>query len=190
MWSSAAALDSEISARSRVGVELHEAVPTYQMVERTTKYGLLFLALSFLTYFLFEATSGVRIHIIQYGLLGLSISLFALLLISFAEPLGFEAGYAIASILILLQASLYTAAVLRRLQQSATFAGILGALFGFLYVLLSLESYALLVGAVALFAALSVTMAVTRHVDWSKGQWGRFAKTRGDGADAPANAGS
>lgn len=190
MWSSSAAIDSEINHRGCIGVDLHEAVPTYQMVERTTKYGLLFLALSFLTYFLFEATSGARIHIIQYGLLGLSISLFALLLISFAEPLGFEAGYGIASMLVLLQASLYTAAVVRRPRQAATFAGILAALFGFLYVVLSLESYALLVGAVALFSALSVTMVVTRHIDWSKGQWGRLANGRIGAADAPANSGS
>ena len=190
MWTSFAAIDSEAPQRSGVGVELHEAVPTYQMVDRSSKYGVLFLVLSFLTYFLFEATSGVRIHIVQYGLLGLSIALFALLLISFAEPLGFAAGYAIASVLVLLQASLYTAAVVRRLGQAAIFAAVLGGLFGFLYVVLSLESYSLLVGAVALFAALSVTMMVTRHVDWSKGQWGRITAGRLGSSDASPASGT
>jgi inner membrane protein len=155
--------------RARIGVQLLDPVPTYQMVERASKYAILFLALSFLTYFLFETLAKARIHLVQYGLLGLSISLFALLLISFSEPLGFTAGYAVSALMILLQASLYTATVTGARRQALVFAAVLAALFGFLYVVLILESYSLLVGAVALFAALSVTMAVTRHIDWSPG---------------------
>jgi inner membrane protein len=179
LWSSAWIVDTDATLRGRsepeyrVGVELLEPVPTYRMVERSAKYASLFLALSFLTYFLFEAISGTRIHVIQYGLLGLSISLFALLLISFSEPLGFAAGYAVSSVLVLLQASIYTATVTRQRRQAVAFAGVLAALFGFLYVVLSLETYSLLVGSVALFAALSIAMAAMRHVDWSHGQWGR-----------------
>jgi inner membrane protein len=145
------------------------------MVERSAKYGPLFLALSFLTYFLFEAIAGVRIHIIQYGLLGLSLSLFALLLISLSEPLGFTAGYALSALMVLLQASIYTASVGRALRPAAIFATVLAALFGFLYVALSLEAYSLLVGGLAFFTALSITMVVTRHVDWSKARPGRVA---------------
>jgi inner membrane protein len=152
---------------NQIKIELLEPVPTYRMVERSSKYGVLFLALSFLTYFLFEMISGVRIHLVQYGLLGLSISLFALLLISFSEPLGFTAGYIVSSLMVLLQASLYTATVTRRAHDAARFGGVWGALFGFLYVVLSLETYSLLAGSVALFAVLSVVMVVTRHIDWS-----------------------
>ncbi len=65
------------------------------------------------------------------------------------------------------QASAYTVAVTRRRGLAGLFAGLLGGLFGFLYVVLSLEAYALLAGAVALFAALSVVMLVTRRVDWA-----------------------
>ena len=74
---------------------LQEAVPTYAMVDRTAKYSILFLALTYLTLFLFETLSRVRIHLVQYGMVGLSLSLFALLLISIAEPLGFTVSYAI-----------------------------------------------------------------------------------------------
>ncbi len=150
-----------------IGVELREAVPVYLMVERAQKYGVLFLALSFFTLFLFEAIARVPIHVVQYGLLGLSVSLFALLLISAAEPLGFAAGYMVSTAAVLAQASLYTMSVTRRLRLAATFAGVLGSLFGFLYVVLSLDAYALLAGTVALFTILSVVMVVTRRVNWA-----------------------
>lgn len=149
------------------GVDLLEAVPTYRMVNRASKYALLFLALSFLTYFLIETAARIRIHLVQYGLLGLSISLFGLLLLSLAEPFGFGAAYALATAAVLAQGSLYTAAVTRRPRLALLFAGVLGGLFGFLYVVLRQETYALLSGTVALFAILSVVMAVTNRLDWS-----------------------
>jgi inner membrane protein len=152
---------------SLVGVDLPEPVPTYLMVSRAAKYGTLFLALSFLTYFIFEAVSRVRIQLPQYALLGLSVSLFALLLIALAEPLGFTVGYVLATIAVMAQASLYTLSVVRSARLAAMFAGVLGLLFGFLYVVLSLERFSLLVGTLALFAALSVVMVITRHLDWS-----------------------
>ena len=152
---------------AQVSVELLEAVPTYRMVTRASKYAAMFLALAFLTYVLFELVVGVRIHIVQYGLLGLSVVLFPLLLLAFGEPLGFAAAYAISTAAVVAQASAYTAAVTRRAGLAGLFAGVLGGLFGFLYVVLSLEAYALLAGAVALFLALSVVMAVTRRVDWA-----------------------
>jgi inner membrane protein len=103
----------------------------------------------------------------QYGLLGLSISLFALLLISFAEPLGFTLSYILSSLAVMAQASIFTASVTRQPKLAGIFALVLAGLFGFLYVVLSLESFALLAGTVALFTVLSVIMALTRHIDWS-----------------------
>jgi inner membrane protein len=152
---------------AQVGVELQEAVPTYLMVDRAAKYSVFFLALSYLTLFLFEALSGVRIHLVQYGMVGLSLSLFALLLISIAEPLGFTISYAISAAAIMAQASLYTLSVVGRRLLAAVFAGVLGTLFGFLYVVLSLDAYALLVGTIGLFAVLSVVMVATRRVNWA-----------------------
>jgi inner membrane protein len=151
----------------QIGVELLEAVPIYHMVERASKYAVLFLALSFLTYFLFEMIARIRIHLVQYGLLGLSITLFGLLLVSFSEPLGFTPAYALSSLLILAQATIFTASVTRKFGLAAVFGAILAVLFGFLYIVLSLEVYSLLTGAVALFTALSLAMVVTRRVDWS-----------------------
>ncbi|CAO3426241.1 cell envelope integrity protein CreD [Azospirillum doebereinerae] len=149
-----------------VGVELLDAVPTYRMINRASKYTILFIVLSFTVYALFELLSTVRIHAVQYGLLGLSMTLFNLLLVSFAEPLGYAAGYWISTALVLTQATLYTAAVTRRALPTLIFGGVLSSLFGFLYVLLSMETYALLAGSIALFLVLSVVMAVTQRVDW------------------------
>lgn len=164
---------AEVIAEQRgpsIGVELLEAVPTYRMVHRVSKYGILFVVLSFTVYALVELLSVLRIHTVQYGLLGLSMTLFPLLLVSFAEPLGYAAGYWIGAALVLVQASLYTAAVTRRAVPTLVFAAALGGLFGFLYVLLSLETYSLLAGSVALFLVLSVVMAVTQRVDWRMGE--------------------
>ena len=151
----------------RSGIELQDAVPTYVMVDRAAKYGVLFLALTFLTLFLFEALSRVRIHLVQYGLVGLSVSLFALLLISIAEPLGFTASYAISTAAVVGQASLYTLSVVRRGRLALMFATVLSALFGFLYIVLSLDAYALLAGTLAVFVVLSIIMLATRHVNWA-----------------------
>jgi inner membrane protein len=153
--------------QAQLGVELQDAVPTYLMVSRASKYGVLFLVLSYLTLFLFEVVARVRIHIVQYGLLGLSVALFALMLISVSEPLGFVLGYAISTVCVLLQSSLYTLSVVRRARLAAVFAAVLATLFGFLFIVISLDAYALLAGTVALFSILSVVMFVTRKLDWS-----------------------
>lgn len=171
LWTSSRLSETETEMRGpSVGVDLLEAVPTYRMIHRASKYGILFVVLSFTVYGLIELLSVARIHTIQYGLLGVSVTLFPLLLVSFAEPLGYAAGYWIGAAFVLTQASLYTAAVTRRMVPAAIFATALGGLFGFLYVLLSLENYSLLVGSVALFLVLSAVMAVTQRVDWRAGE--------------------
>lgn len=157
------------TAADAVGVALLEAVPTYRMVSRASKYAMMFVALAFLTYVLFELLARVRIHIVQYGLLGCSVVLFPLLLLAFGEPLGFAVAYAISAGAVVVQASAYTVSVTRRAGLASLFAAVLSLLFGFLYGVLSLESYALLAGAVALFAALSVVMVATRRVQWQGG---------------------
>lgn len=147
-----------------MGVALLEAVPTYRMVNRTAKYATLFVLLAVMTYWLFETVAGLRIHLVQYGLLGLSMVLFPLLLLAIAEPAGFAAAYGVSAALVMGQASLYTAAVTGRGGLAAIFAGVLAGLFGFLYVVLQSESMALLAGALGLFAVLSAVMAATRRM--------------------------
>jgi inner membrane protein len=149
-----------------IGVELIEGTPIYRMINRVAKYGLLFVVLAFATYFFFEVLSRLRIHIVQYGLLGLSLSLFSLLLLSLAEPIGYTTGYLVAAGLVLTQSTLYTAAVARRIKPAFVFAVMLTSLFGFIYVLLGLETYSLLIGALALFVVVSALMVLTQMVKW------------------------
>jgi len=104
-----------------------------------------------------------------------------------SEPLGFNGGYVLSALMVLVQASLYTAAVTRSARHAMIFASVLAVLFGFLYVLLSLETYSLVVGSLALFTTLSVVMLVTRHLDWSRGQSGELAVAVTESAEeAPA----
>lgn len=149
-----------------VGVRLIEAVPTYRMVTRATKYSVMFIALGFLTYLLFELLARVAIHPVQYGLFGASLVLFPLLLLAIAEVLGFATAYAIAGSMVMGQAGLYTLAVTRRFWLAVLLMLVLIGLFAFLYVVLSLESLALLTGAIALFTVLSALMLLTRRVRW------------------------
>ena len=160
-------ITEDASRASSAAVDLIEAIPTYQMIHRASKYAILFVVLAFAAYFLFEAISGVRIHLVQYGLMGLSLSLFGLLLLSLSEPLGYPIGYAVSSLLVLLQASIYTGAISRRMSHAGIFAGMLACLFAFLYLVLGLETYALLVSSLALFVLLSVLMVLAQWVDWS-----------------------
>ena len=163
---SAVVMDPAMWKGSTIGVELIEATPIYRMINRVAKYGLLFVVLSFATYFFFEVLSRLRIHIVQYGLLGLSLSLFSLLLLSLAEPIGYTNGYLVSAGLVLAQSTLYTAAVARRFLPAFVFALILASLFGFIYVLLGMETYSLLIGALALFVVVSALMVLTQMVRW------------------------
>jgi hypothetical protein len=110
----------------------------------------------------FELLAKVRIHPVQYALLGASVVLFPLLLLALGEATGFATAHALTALAVLVQASAYVGSVTRRGWLGAAMA----ALFGFLYVVLSLEAWSLLVGTLAVFVALSVVIAVTRRVEW------------------------
>jgi inner membrane protein len=157
-------LSSGVGGGSTVGVGMIEGEPLYRTVTRISKYGLLIVILAFAAYFLFETATGAHVALFQYGMLGASLSLFILLLLSFSEMIGYEAAYALCAALVTAQASLYTLSVTRSLRASAGFAAILATVFCFFYVLVRLESYALVVGSFALFIVLTIVMAVTEIV--------------------------
>lgn len=151
---------------SLFGVELMLGIDTYRSVERATKYGVLFIALLFLSFFLFEVLAGARIHPVQYGMVGLALAVFFLLLLALSEVVVFAAAYAIAAGATTAAISLYTVSVLKTGRRSLAIAGKLCASFALLYVILQAEDYALLAGSVTLFGALAATMALTRRVAW------------------------
>jgi inner membrane protein len=152
--------------RSEFGVRLISAVTAYQQAERAAKYGLLIIIGTFTTFFLFEIIRGLRIHIFQYGLVGLALCIFYLLLVSLSEQVGFGTAYAAASIAVIGQILLYCHRAVGGWWGTLVLGGLLATTYAALYQLMLLEDQALLIGSIALFAALSAIMLVTRRIDW------------------------
>lgn len=149
-----------------LGVRFVQPVDVYVQSERAVKYGVLFVFLTFVAFFLFEILRRMAVHPIQYALCGAALALFFLLLVSFSEHLSFAVSYLLASGACVGLVSFYVGHVLRSVARGGVFGGLLGALYGFLYVILQSEDYALLLGALLLFVALAIVMIITRHVDW------------------------
>jgi len=149
-----------------LGVNLIDPVDVYLQSERSIKYGILFIGLSFISFFLFENLKKMRIHPIQYGLVGLSIATFYLLLISLSEHIHFGLSYMIATLACVALIFSYLKFVLAGIKNSMWFSGALIVLYGILYIIIQAEDFALLMGAVLVFGMLSIVMIVTRHIDW------------------------
>jgi inner membrane protein len=149
-----------------LGVSFVEVADPYQSVTRSLKYALLFLGLLFLSYFVFEVTTGKRVHPAQYVLVGVAQIIFYLLLLSLAERIGFDFGFLLAgSATVILLAANAGWVFDSRLQAMRALA-IFTLLYGLIYLLLRLEDNALLVGAFASFLAVSTAMYLTRRINW------------------------
>ena len=146
------------------GVNLFESVSLYSQITRAIKYGVLFLVLTYVTFLLFEMGIGRRLHVIQYGVIGLAISLFYLTLLSLAEHAGFFKAYLSAAAIIITMISLYVQAALKSVGRTGIITLLLIGLYSLLYSLLRLEDYALLAGVGLLLAVLAVMMYLTRNV--------------------------
>jgi inner membrane protein len=151
---------------SGFGIELVQPVDIYQRSIRAVKYGGLFIALSFMTLFLVEARERRPIHPIQYGLMGLALSVFYLLLLALSEHVGFVTAYVLATTALCTLMGFYLAGALRSGAAGATAAGIFACTYALLYLLVTTDNYALLAGSIALFTLLAVVMLLTRRLDW------------------------
>ena len=159
-------LPGQIVAESQFGVSLYTPVDVYLKTERSVKYGMLFLILTFLAFFLFEVFSPVSLHPMHYLLVGAALCLFYLLLLSISEQIPFWLAYASASVAIVLLIAGYSLAILEGKSRALTMSGMLAVLYGYLYVLLQAEDYALLLGSLGLLVILAAVMFLTRKVDW------------------------
>ena len=144
------------------GVDLFEPVFIYSRITRAVKYGLLIVALTYLTFLVFELTTGSALHIVQYGLIGAALALFYLLLLSLAEHIGFTNAYLGATGSSVGLISCYVGAASRSIGRGGFLFCLLAMLYGLLYALLQMEDYALLAGSLVLFAVLIVLMYLTR----------------------------
>ena len=139
---------------------------TYALSDRATKYGLLFVGLSFLAVGLFEFMKSLRVHPVQYLLVGSAVCIFFLLLVSLSEHLPFGLAYGIAAAACVLLLMYYACYMLKSWWRGLPFGLGIGALYGMLFVLLQMEQTALVLGAITLFVVLSAVMLLTRRVDW------------------------
>lgn len=148
------------------GVSFIDPVDQYLKSDRAIKYALLFIALTFAGFFLFEVLKSLAVHPMQYALVGVALAFFYLLLLSLSEHIGFALAYLLSAGACVALIGFYVCHVLRSLGHGLSFAAGLAALYGLLYGLLSAEDYALLMGSLLLFSLLGVFMVLTRKLDW------------------------
>ena len=150
-----------------VSISLIEPVNLYSKVNRSVKYGFLFIGFTFLAFFLFDVVGGARVASAEYLLTGAGLVLFFVMLLAFAELIGFTGAYVLASAAIIGLLSAYSAAVLKSWKRGKFVGALLVGLYALLFVLLNLEAWSLLIGSLLLFAALAGVMYTTRNVDWT-----------------------
>jgi inner membrane protein len=169
VWTSAEMDRKELLAKadaSAFGVSLLQPVDIYHQTERAVKYAALFIVLTFLVFFLWELFQAALLHPVQYAFVGFALCLYYLLLVSLSEHVGFDTAYVISSVCATALIGGYSRAVLHGTMRAASVIASLAALYGFLFLLLRLEDYALVAGAAGLFAVLALVMFVTRRMDW------------------------
>lgn len=151
---------------ARVSVALIDTVDFYSQVTRAAKYGFLFIGFTFVALLMFDVVLGVNVPGPAYVMVGVGLILFFVLLLAFAEVIGFTPAYLVASGAIVGLLSCYSAAILKSWRRSVVIAAMLAGLYVVLYVLLSLEGWSLLIGSLLIFAALAAVMYFTRNVNW------------------------
>lgn len=151
---------------SYFGVQLIDPVDVYLQAQRASKYAILFIGLTFTAFFLFEILKNLAIHPIQYGLVGLALIVFYLLLISLAEHIRFASAYAIATLSCSGLLAYYISYVLGSARRGLAFGAAIAALYAVLYVIIQEEDFAFSMGSALVFVALSGVMYLTRKVDW------------------------
>jgi inner membrane protein len=149
------------------GVNFKIPVDEYQKSERSAKYGFLVICLTFLVFFLIQTISKIYMHPFQYLMIGLALLMFYTLLVSISEHSNFLKAYAIASISVIILITAYAKNILKSSRFMLFIASSLTVLYAFIFIIIQLESYALLVGSVGLFSILACVMFFSRKIDWS-----------------------
>jgi inner membrane protein len=166
-WEREAREGSIFQTHSIAGVALLDPVNAYSLSYRATEYGFLFVLFTFAALALAEALAGIRLHAIQYLLLGSALAVFFLLLLALSEHIAFATAYAAAAAACVALLTFYLRHPLGTARRTAAFFALFAAMYGTLFVLLSSEDHALLMGSLLVFALLAAAMVGTRRIDWS-----------------------
>ncbi|MDR0712673.1 MAG: cell envelope integrity protein CreD [Bacteroidales bacterium] len=151
---------------SQFGVHLIIPVDHYQKSERSVKYAIMFIALTFFVFFLVELISRKRIHPLQYLLVSIGLILFYTLLLSLSEHMNFNLAYFLSAIAVVTLITGYSHSIFKEKKQTFLMGGFFSLLYIFLFTVLQMEDLALLIGSIGLFVALAVVMYISRKVDW------------------------
>ncbi len=150
----------------KFGLKFYIPADEYQQAMRSSKYGLLIIILTFVSFFFVEVFSGKAIHPIQYMLIGLALIIFYSLLLSLSEYIRFQYSYLISGVLVISLIGFYTQSIFRSRKIFLSITAMLTSFYGFVYVLLQLQDYSLLLGNIALFLILAAIMFFTRKINW------------------------
>jgi inner membrane protein len=165
MWVSDGTLGNAIQA-SHFGVTLNDPIDRYRLADRSVKYAGLFIVLTFASVWLIEVLARKPVHPVQSLLLGAGLCMFYLLELSISEHVVFSVAYAIASAAVIVMVAAYCRTIFPGNSRSGVVAGGVTLLYGYLFVVLTNEDAALLVGSIGVFIVLAVIMFITRGVRW------------------------
>jgi inner membrane protein len=158
------------TAESSFGLDLFMPVDHYQKSWRSARYGILFIALTFLVLVFLEITRKENLHIFHYFLVSLGLVLFFSLLNSLSEQIGFNLAYLVSSAATVIMITLFTGALFRDKKTAFIVLGMLSVLYVFIYVLLTLNDYAYLAGNIGLFILLAIIMRLAARMKIFKGE--------------------
>jgi inner membrane protein len=152
---------------SAFGVALLQPVDEYQKNMRAAKYGVMLIVLVFLVFFFVEVLRKLRIHPIQYLLVGFALCMFYTLLIALSEHIGFGKAYIVSALAVIGLTVFYAASVFREGNATRLLGLVMVLVFGFMFSLIHQQDYALLFGSIGLFIVLALVMWVSRRIDWN-----------------------
>jgi inner membrane protein len=150
----------------RFGITLLQPADQYAKTERSVKYAILFIGLTFGLFFIVEVTQKKPVHPLQYILIGLALVIFYTLLLSISEFIHFDIAYLISAVAVIMMITLYSKQLFNNARSSLLTGGILTLQYAFIFVLIRLEDTALLVGSIGLFIVLGLVMYASRKIDW------------------------
>jgi inner membrane protein len=162
----------QVFESSGFGVEFLLPVDNYQKSTRSVKYAILFIGLTFLCVFFIEMRQSNRVHPFQYALIGLALVIFYTLLVSISEHIPFNPAYLISAIMTVGLTGLYAGSLFHSTRMGLLVGGTLTVLYGFLFITLQQQDYALLTGSIGLFGILAVVMYASRKINWYGRQTG------------------
>ena len=151
---------------SNFGVNLKVPVEQYQQSTRTAKYAILIILLTFTVIFFTEIMEKTRIHALQYLLVGLALCLFYSLLLSLSEYVGFNIAYLVSALLTIGLVGGYMLGIIRKKKPAFIMSGLLSVLYIYIFILIQLETFALLAGSLGLFVILAAVMYFSKKIDW------------------------